>query len=176
MDPVRVLLVGLMGSGKTVVGRALAHRLGWPYIDNDEVVHEIAGEAKASLVRARGEQGLRAAEAQVVARLLLDPGPYVAGLPAGVVLDPGVRATLQRAPDDVVFVWLRAATATLVQRLAVDQQDRPWLTGDLETAVRELAAGREPHFEALADVVVDVDQGAPDDIAAAVAAKIAQVG
>ena len=167
------MLVGLMGSGKTVVGQALAQRLGWPYIDNDDVVHDIAGEAKASLVRARGEHGLRAAEAQVVARLLLDPGPYVAGLPAGVVLDPAVRVTMQSAPDDVVLVWLRAAIATLVQRLAADPQDRPWLTGDLETAVRELAAGREPHFEELADAVVDVDQGTPEHIAAVIAERLA---
>ena len=152
------LLVGLMGSGKTVVGRALAVRLGWPYIDNDDVVHEIAGQAKASLVRARGEDGLRAAEAQVVARLLLNPGPYVAGLPAGVVLDPAVRAELQNVPRR-----RRAGLAARHHRharpAAGGRSTGPAVadSGDLETAVRELAAGREPHFAELADVVVDVD-------------------
>jgi shikimate kinase len=171
-----VLLVGLMGSGKTVVGQALAARLGWPYIDNDDVVRDLTGTAKESLVEQAGEHGLRVAEAAVVAPLLARDGPFVAGLPAGVVLDPAVRARLGAKPDDAVLVWLRARIPTLVQRLAADPQDRPWLTGDLETAVRELAAGREPHFADLADLTVDVDRGSPDELAATIADRLGLPG
>ena len=119
MAVARVLLLGLMGSGKTTVGQALASRLGWSYIDNDDLVEEFAGVTKASLVEAQGATELRAAEAQALRLAIRRPGPLVAGVAAGVVLDPDDAAPLEDPPDDVALVWLRARIDTLAERFAV---------------------------------------------------------
>ena len=170
MTVARVLLLGLMGSGKTTVGEALASRLGWPYVDNDDLVLESAGLTKDSLVDKHGAARLRAAEAQALRLALSRPGPFVAGVAAGVVLDPGHAAPLEDPPDDVVLVWLRADIDTLAERLRRDPADRPWLTGDLEESLRAMASAREPAFGRFTDIVVDVDDLDP----AAAAAEIAQ--
>ncbi len=172
----RVLLIGLMASGKTTVGLAVAARLGCPYIDNDEVVEELAGAAKDTLVEREGEAGLRAAESAALRELTGRPGPFVAGVAAGVVLDPDNVVLLAGLPDDTPVVWLRARVETLADRIAADPQDRPWLTGDLKDAVARLAADREPFYAEVADVVVDVDSGTPaenaEDVLAALCAVV----
>jgi shikimate kinase len=166
MTVARVLLLGLMGSGKSTVGEVLASSLGWPYVDNDDLVLESAGLTKASLVDKHGAAGLRAAEAQALRLALSRPGPFVAGVAAGVVLDSDDAAPLQDPPEDVVLVWLRADIDTLAERLRRDPADRPWLTGDLEEALRAMAAAREPALGRFADVVVDVDDLDPPAVAA----------
>ncbi|HMG29478.1 MAG TPA: shikimate kinase [Jiangellaceae bacterium] len=172
MAVARVLLLGLMGSGKTTVGRALAGRLGWPYVDNDDLVEEFAGDAKASLVESRGAARLRTAEARALHTAMSRPGPFVAGVAAGVVLDADDAAPLKDPPDDVALVWLRARIDTLAERLRRDPADRPWLTGDLERSLRAMAAEREPAFAAFADVVVDVDGLDPQEAAAEIARRL----
>lgn len=168
----RVLLLGLMGSGKTTVGEALAGRLGWSYIDNDDLVQEAAGVTKASLVEARGAAGLRAAEAQALRSAISRPGPFVAGVAAGVVLDPDDASPLQDPPDDVALVWLRARIDTLAERIRRDPADRPWLTGNLEESLHAMASTREPAFGQFADVVVDVDDLDPPGAAAEIAQRL----
>ncbi len=172
----RVLLIGLMGSGKTTVGHEVAARLGCPYVDNDEVVQELVGASKDTLVELKGEAGLRAAESAAMRVLAARPGPFVAGVAAGVVLDPANVAFLADLPVDTPVVWLRARTDTLAARVAVDRQDRPWLTDDLATAIRRLAAAREPGFAKVADAVVDVDSGTPGELAEAVIAALPATG
>jgi shikimate kinase len=168
----RVLLLGLMGSGKTTVGRALASRLGWSYVDNDDLVEESAGATKASLVHAQGAVGLRAAEAQALRLAIRRPGPFVAGIAAGVVLDPDHAAPLEDPPDDVALVWLRARIDTLAERIRRDPADRPWLTGDLEESLREMASVRERVFAEVAHIMVDVDGIAPQRAAAEITRRL----
>ena len=115
----RVLLLGLMGVGKTRVGEALASQLGWPYLDNDVEVTRRVGLSKAALVEVRGEGALREVESALVLDLLAGEGPLVAGLPAGAVLDSHVQQALAARAPDVKLVWLRASTDTLVARLSV---------------------------------------------------------
>jgi shikimate kinase len=172
MAVARVLLLGLMGSGKTTVGHALASRLGWSYVDNDHLVEEFAGATKASLVQARGVAGLRAAEAQALRLAIRRPGPFVAGVAAGVVLDPAHAAVLEDPPDDVALVWLRAGIGTLAERIRRDPADRPWLTGDLGKSLREMASVREQSFADLAHIVVDVDGITPRQAAAEITRRL----
>jgi shikimate kinase len=156
----RVLLIGMMATGKTTIGRALAARTGWPYVDNDELLVRAAGLTARDLLARDGEAALRAAESDVLTALLELPQPVVAGVPGGVVLDPADRARL-RAGGHVV--WLRAAVATLVQRVG-DASDRPWLGNDPAAALARLDAVRAPLYEQVAAQVVDVDDRTPDEI------------
>ncbi|MGH8838498.1 MAG: shikimate kinase [Jiangellaceae bacterium] len=172
MAVARVLLLGLMGSGKTTVGQALAGRLGWSYVDNDDLVEEFVGATKASLAEAQGAAGLRAAEAQALRLAIRRRGPFVAGVAAGVVLDPDDAAPLTDPPDDVALVWLRAGIDTLAERIRRDPADRPWLTGDLEESLREMASVREPAFAELAHIVVDVDGIDPQRAAAEITRRL----
>lgn len=172
MAVARVLLLGLMGAGKTTVGRTLAGRLGWPYLDNDDLVEEFAGESKASLVDSRLKPGLRIAEARALRIAMSRPGPFVGGVAAGVVLDTDDSAPLKDPPDDVALVWLRARIETLAERLRRDPADRPWLTDDLERSLRGMAAEREPAFATFAHVAIDVDGLDPAEAAREIARQL----
>jgi len=170
--PDRVLLLGMMAAGKTTVGRALAARLGWPYADNDDLVLAATGTSKEALVERSGEHALRAAESAAL-RLALDrPGPLVAGVAGGVVLDPANRALLREARGRALVVWLRVPLPLLARRLDSDRQDRPWLEGDTLSALQRLAADREPQYAALADLVVDCGDDPADSAAATIAAHL----
>jgi shikimate kinase len=163
----RVLLVGMMGSGKTSVGRELATALGWRYLDNDDQLRAATG-SDARTVRDRdGEAALRRAESAALTVALTTPGPLVAGVAAGVVLDPLDRSRL-RAGGFVV--WLRARVDTLAARVA--GTDRPWLGDDPAGAVRRLYAGRADLYAGVADLVVDVDTLPAALLAARIAAAL----
>lgn len=165
----RVLLLGLMGAGKTTVGRVLAAQLGWPYADNDDLVVEAAGASKETLLERAGVVALREAESAALHLAATHPGPLVAGVAAGAVLDPANVALL--AGVDLV-VWLRAAHPVLAARVDADPADRPWLSGDTLAAVQRLAAAREPRFAEVADLVVDVDRLSPEQAADLIAAAV----
>jgi shikimate kinase len=149
----RILLVGMMGVGKSTVGRALSEQTGWPYVDNDELLHADTGMYGAELLARDGVQALRDAEAKVLGEILHREPPLVAGIAAGVVLRPDDR---QRITDGGFVVWLRARTETLVHRIGGDH-DRAWLQPDPAAALRELAAGRDPLYAEVAELIVDVD-------------------
>jgi shikimate kinase len=165
---VRVLLVGLMATGKSTVARAVAARTGWPELDNDEIVVARTGRTAHDLLAAHGVEALRAAESDVLAVLLATPGPYVAGVPAGTVLDPADRARIASA-DHVV--WLRASVDTLVRRVAA-QPDRAWLDQDPRAVLTAMAAERDPLYAEVADQVLDTDVLSPDEAADAVVAAV----
>ena len=93
----RVLLIGMMGSGKTSVGREIQARTGWPYVDNDEAVLRDTGLPTRELHEQRGTDALRAAESHVMHAALVAPPPYVAGIAAGVVESPADVAALKAA-------------------------------------------------------------------------------
>jgi len=163
----RVLLVGMMGSGKSTVGRSLATMLGWRYLDNDEQLRVATGVDTRTVQAREGEAALRRAESAALSVALTSAGPLVASVAAGVVLDPLDRARL-RAGGFVV--WLRARVETLAARVA--GTDRPWLGDDPGAAIRRLYAGRADLYAGVADLVVDVDTFPADVIAARVAAAL----
>ena len=160
----RVLLVGMMGAGKTTVGNALGTLLGWPYFDNDELLARAVGKDTRRVQEEDGEQALRRAESAALDVALSEGGPLVAGVAGGVVLDP---LDLQRLRSGGFVVWLRADLATLARRVA--GTDRPWLGGDPLRALRELYAGRGDLYASVASLVVDVDVLPPDLVALRIA-------
>jgi len=155
-----VVLVGMMGAGKSTVGMAISHLTGWRYVDNDEVVAELTGMPTRELLAQRGEAAMREAEFAAVDKVLAMAPPVVAGAAAGVVLDESVCARLRAG---AFVVYLRARIETLDER--VKGTYRPWLGADPGAAMHKLYEGREPRYEKLAHLVIEVDDASPDDVA-----------
>ena len=162
----RVLLVGMMGAGKTSVGRALGQRLGWPYLDSDEEVRRRTGRTVPQLFAEQGEAAFRAEESAALADACSSTHPIVVSVAGGAVLDEGNRRLIGAAG---LVVWLRASLATLTQRVG-DGRTRPLLGDDPGAALARLYPERARLYEALADLVIDVD-GVPVD---RVVARIAE--
>ena len=148
----------MMGAGKTTVGRELARRLGWPYLDSDEQVQRDTGRTVPEIFAERGEAAFRAEEKRVLTEAGTADGPAVVSVAGGAVLDPENRALL-RARGTVV--WLRAGVATLARRVG-DGAGRPLLDDDPSEALARLDDVRRPLYAELADVVVDVDHLTPE--------------
>jgi shikimate kinase len=165
----RVLLLGMMGSGKTTVGEEIAARTGWAYRDNDSLVGELAGMPTADLLERKGEGALRETESAALRRAIDDPGPLVAGVAGGVVERDEDVELLRRT--DALVVYLHAPIDVLVERVG-DGGGRPFLQPDPATALRRLFEGREPRYREVADLVVDTSQGTPADQAAQVLAAL----
>jgi len=156
----RVLLVGMMGCGKTTVGRELADRLGWPYLDSDAEVVRTTGMTVPEIFAVRGEAAFRAEEARALAAAVTSDHPVVVAVAGGAVRDADNRRAVRRAG---LVVWLRCSLGTLASRVG-DGQGRPLLDGDPAGALRRLSAEREPLYRELAQVVVDVDHLSPGEV------------
>lgn len=150
-----IALVGLMGVGKSTVGRRLARRLALPFADGDEAIEDAAGMSVSDIFASLGEGEFRAGEARVMRRLLEGPR-IVLATGGGAMLNLETRALMKRR---AVTVWMRADLETVAQR--VQRRDtRPLLRGrDPLEALTALAEARYPVY-AEADVVVDVAGGA----------------
>ena len=152
-----VVLVGMMGAGKTTVGAALASRLQVRYADNDAALVAQAGEDAASYFLHHGVDALHALEHDILERALAEPDGAVVGAPGSIALDPGGT---QLVVGQTV-VWLRATLATLSARVHRDPV-RPLLGSDPDAVLAALMREREPGFARLATTIVDVD-GLPVD-------------
>jgi len=150
-----------MGAGKTTVGRLVAARLGWAYLDSDAMVEQATGSTVAELFAAGGEVAFRAEESDALERAVADDGPSVVSVAGGAVLDPANRALLRRAGT---VVWLRASVPTLVARVG-DGRGRPLLAGDAAGELARLEALRRPLYAEVATAVVDVDGLTPEQVA-----------
>ncbi len=155
--PSRVVLVGFMGSGKSVVGRILARRLGYRFEDMDRRIEERAGKTIADIFRDGGEETFRALErdeALAVSRLT---GRVVAS-GGGAFAQAETRKILQKG---AVTVWLRCEIGHILARVPPDGS-RP-LAGNRDI-MRALLAEREPWYR-MADVAVDASAGSPREVA-----------
>lgn len=170
-----IVLVGMMGAGKTSVGRRLAERLLLPFVDADHEIEAAAGMSVADIFATRGEDEFRAGEIKVIARLLVG-GRKVIATGGGAFINETTRANIAQHG---ISVWLKAAPDVLMRRVR-KRADRPLLrTADPEATLRALLKQREPIY-ALADVTVE-SREAPhdqmvDDICKAVAAKLENEG
>ena len=153
----RIVLLGMMGAGKSTIGASLSSLTGWPYIDNDQIVEQMVGMPTRDLQQQQGVAAMRAAESAAALQGLMMPTPLIAGAAAGIVLDPAVSAQVH---DEAFVVFLRARIETLAKR--VEGTYRPWLGDDPEATLRTLYEGREPLYEKLAHLVIDVDDTTPD--------------
>jgi len=157
----RVLLVGLMASGKSTLAQAISAASGWPVIDNDMLLERATGSTAAQLLATHGEQRLRDAESDVLTLTLSMPGPLVAGVAAGTVLDPRDRERMRSGGH---VVWLRTPVSTLVRRVSRPGH-RPFVHSDPATVLRAMAAEREPLFTEVAHQVLDMDSLTPTSAA-----------
>jgi shikimate kinase len=157
----RLVLVGMMGSGKSTVGRQLASRLGWAFLDSDAMVEASTGSTVAELFESEGEVTFRAEESRVLAEALASGTPAVVSAAGGSVLSKANRGLLA---TQAIVVWLRAEPSTLATRVQPGGH-RPLLGADHAVALAELDAVRRPLYEEVADVVVDVDDLDPPRVA-----------
>jgi shikimate kinase len=159
-----VVLVGLMGAGKTSIGRRLATRLGLPFVDADAEIEAAAGESIADIFARHGEQAFRDGERRVIARLL-DRPPHVLATGGGAFLDADTRAKISVSG---VSVWLRAGIDTLLSRLGKSRTQRPLLSqGDLRERVTRLMDERYPVY-AKADITIDTGEGPHEPVVEAI--------
>ena len=152
-----IVVVGLMGAGKSKVGRRLALRLGLPFFDSDREIETAAGETIEEIFANRGERVFREGERRVIARLLAQP-VHVQATGGGAFMDPATRELVARRG---VSLWLRADLDVLVSRV-LRRSNRPLLKqGDPRVILAELIERRYPLY-AEADVVVDSGEGSPE--------------
>ena len=149
-----VALVGLMGAGKTTIGRRLAHALALPFVDADEAIVAAAGRSIEDIFAERGECEFRRGERQVIARLL-DRPPHVLATGGGAFIDPRTRA---RMKERAISIWLKAPIDVLMKRVS-KRDHRPLLKeADPRAVMQRLMDERYPIY-AEADLTIETGAG-----------------
>jgi shikimate kinase len=145
-----IVLIGMMGVGKSSIGRRLGARLGAPFVDADTEIERAAGMSIADIFARHGEAAFRSGEARVIARLL-NGGPQVLATGGGAVMNEATRALIK---EKGVSIWLSAELDLLLRRISKRKAERPMLqTDDPAATLRELLASRAPIY-AQADITV----------------------
>ncbi|HTV89122.1 MAG TPA: shikimate kinase [Stellaceae bacterium] len=162
------MLVGLMGAGKTKIGRRLAARLNLPFFDSDAEIETAAGESIEEIFRNRGEAAFRDGERRVISRLLTQP-LHVLATGGGAFMDASTRAAVARR---CVSVWLRADLDVLLARVS-RRGNRPLLEqSDPRSVLAALIERRHPVY-AEADLVIDSGEGPVEQTTSRVIAALA---
>jgi shikimate kinase len=164
----QVVLVGLMGSGKSTVGALVAARTDRVFVDVDIVIAQETGQTVRELWEAGGEAAYRDLESEAVLRVLAVDAPSVLAAPGGVVLDPAVRAALAGN----LVVWLRTRPATLAGRVH-DGDHRPLLGDRPAETFTVMADERSDLYRQVATATTDTDDRAPDAVANVVVGLLA---
>jgi shikimate kinase len=145
-----IALVGLMGAGKTTIGRRLAQALHLNFVDADAEIERAAGLSVADIFQLHGEADFRRGERQVIARLLKDP-PHVLATGGGAFIDPATRGAMR---ERAITIWLKAPLEVLMRRVE-RRDDRPLLKGgDPQTVMKKLMEDRYPIY-AQADLTIE---------------------
>jgi shikimate kinase len=163
LDKRSIVLVGMMGAGKSSIGRRLAARLGIVFVDADTEIESAAGMSIPEIFEKHGEPYFRSGEARVIARLL-DGGPSVLATGGGAVMDPGTRELIGAKG---ISVWLNADIDVLIKRTK-RRSDRP-----LVDKIKELMPLREPIY-AMSDIVVRSRDEPHDTIVDEIIASLAK--
>jgi len=152
-----IVLVGLMGAGKSCIGRRLATRLGLTFTDADREIEQAAGCSIPEIFERHGEAAFRDGERRVILRLL-DGGPHVLATGGGAFMDPRTRQAIR---EKALSIWLRADLELLARRV-LRRNDRPLLqVADPKAKLAELMTERYPVY-AEADITVDSQDGPPE--------------
>jgi len=157
-----LVLIGLMGVGKTTVGQVLADRLGRELVDSDLRIEALTGRTVKQILQQGGVVELRRYEAAALFDALTGPEPRVLAAAGGVVLDRHHRTRLLEADADVV--WLTGDPETLGPRTTT-RDHRPWLDDDVVGTLQRMYIEREHLYREVADRVVAVDGLTPDEVA-----------
>jgi shikimate kinase len=145
-----IVLIGMMGVGKSSIGRRLGSRLGVPFVDADTEIERAAGMSIADIFARHGEAAFRSGEARVIARLL-NGGPQVLATGGGAVMNEATRALIK---ERGVSIWLSAELDLLLRRISKRKAERPMLqTDDPAATLRDLLTTRQPIY-AQADITV----------------------
>ena len=164
-----IVLTGMMGVGKSSVGRRLAGRLAIPFVDADAEIEKAAGMSIADIFARHGEAYFRSGEARVIARLL-EGGPQVLATGGGAFMNADTRALIKVKG---VSIWLQAEYDVLVRRISKRRNERPLLqTADPAETPRQLLIEREPIY-AQADLTVQSREVAHDAIVADIMGALA---
>lgn len=159
--PARVVLIGFMASGKTVVGRRLAQRLGWRHVDVDREIEKEEGLPIESIFAQRGEVGFRELEVRITPSISkLDRTVISTG--GGWITNPGLFDGL---PQDTLTVWLKVSLEEVLRRVAAsgDRPVRPLLRGaDPPGRLRDLLRSREPLYARAAVVIETEGRSVPE--------------
>ena len=146
----KIVLVGLMGAGKTSIGRRLATRLGLPFSDADDEIEKAAGSSIEDIFERLGEESFREGERRVIARLLDGP-PIVLATGGGAFMDPDTRKVIA---ENGISIWLKSNIDTLVKRTS-KRKNRPLLKNKNHREVlKHLIEVRYPIYQ-LADIIID---------------------
>ena len=162
-DRATLWLIGMMGTGKSTVGRLVAVRSKAPFVDLDEAIEAAEGRTIPEIFAAAGEDAFRAVEADAVEGVA--GRPVVVATGGGAVTRPGVAARMRRSGT---VVWLDASPSLLLERVG-SGDGRPMLEGDPRQRLEELAARRAPAYRAAAHHRVEVGGRSPEEIADEVA-------
>ena len=166
-----IVLVGLMGSGKSAIGRRLAARIGMDFVDADSEIEDAAGLSVNDIFEVHGEQAFRDGERRVIARLLSEP-PHVLATGGGAFIDPETRKRMQECPFSI---WLRADFDVLLRRVS-RRDNRPLLKVENKEAVlRHLIEERYPIYEE-ADIIVQSHDGPHEETVRNVIAALERLG
>jgi shikimate kinase len=157
-----VVLVGMMGAGKTTIGRRLARTLGRPFIDSDQQIEARTGRTVKEIFEADGEPAFRILEAEALADALATTSPSVIAAAGGTVLSETNRARMGEAG---MVVWLRADPSVLAERVRSGVH-RPLLAEDPAATLVRLDVERRDLYEDVADHVVDTTGRDPDAVLA----------
>ena len=156
-----ILLIGMMGSGKTTVGRLLAQRLGWEHVDSDLLIEASTGKTVREIFETLGEAAFRAEEARALKVALSRRHPSVISVAGGAVLDEENRRVMMES--EAKIVWLRANLDLLAERVKSGDH-RPLLGKDPARALSRLYDIRRPFYAQLANEIVNVDGLSPASV------------
>jgi shikimate kinase len=164
-----VVLVGMMGAGKTTVGSRLARALDRPFVDSDVQVERRAHRTVRQIFETEGEAAFRALEAEALAEALASEEPAVIAAAGGTVLDPLNRRRMQ---DCGTVVFLDAPPSTLVDRVGGNDH-RPLLGDDPEPVLDRMYLERRALYQEIAEIVVDSAGQPADEVVEQILAAVA---
>ncbi|MEE9207662.1 MAG: shikimate kinase [Gemmatimonadota bacterium] len=162
-----IVLVGIMGAGKTTVGRLLAERLGFAFVDLDDCIERAQGKSVQQIFTEKGEAGFRELEADATRRMAAGPDSVV-GTGGGWMARPELSGFWPGA----IRIWLRVSPGQAIARLAGELSTRPLLAvPNPEQALRELVAQRLMHYQ-FAELWVDTEERSPPEIVDEIANRL----
>lgn len=164
-----VILIGFMGTGKTTVGRALATRLGWLFVDSDHYIEERAGETVSAMFARHGEAYFRAVETSALKEILGGSGQVVA-TGGGAVLAEENRGIMLSGG---LVAALKASPTTIIKRVRGDTS-RPLLAGDVEERVYRLLDARKSAYD-FASLQLDTDKASVEQLVDELIARLFRV-
>jgi shikimate kinase len=164
-----IALIGFMGTGKTVVGRSLAARLGKEFIEMDALIEKKAGKSIPEIFRQEGEIGFREMEIEVTQEIAGKKNAVIA-CGGGIILN---TINIDRLRRECVVICLTASPAVILKRTSPDKEGRPLLNVvDRRRQIEELLKFRRPYYERSADFIVNTSRLTVESVLARIIEKL----